>query len=60
MRFLRSYSGFSCSGFFTLLLGLLLAVSVYGQNAEPEVVLTLAGDLYPGGHLEKILCYDHA
>ncbi|NLW59768.1 MAG: CapA family protein [Firmicutes bacterium] len=60
MRFLRSYSGFSCSGFFTLLLGLLLAVSVYGQNAEPEVVLTLAGDLYPGGHLEKILCSDPA
>src|SRR5690606_15658132 len=51
---------FSCSGFFTLLLGLLLAVSVYGQNAEPEVVLTLAGDLYPGGHLEKILCSDPA
>ena len=39
MRFLRSYSGFSCSGFYSSP-RLLLAVSVYGQNAEPEVVLT--------------------
>ncbi|NLC53395.1 MAG: CapA family protein [Firmicutes bacterium] len=40
---------------FTLLLCLLLVVSVFGQSPEAEVVLTLAGDLYLGGPLERIL-----
>lgn len=43
---------------FTLLLCLILVVSVFGQNPETEVVLTLAGDLYLGGPLEKILFSD--
>jgi len=43
-----------------LLLGLVLSVTVFGENPEPEIVLTLAGDLYPGGALEAILKKDPA
>ncbi|NLM37735.1 MAG: CapA family protein [Firmicutes bacterium] len=40
---------------FTLLLCLALGGSAFSQNPEAEVVLTLAGDLYLGSWLEKIL-----
>lgn len=48
------------SALLTLLLCAILVVSVFGQNPETEVVLTLAGDLYLGGALEKILLTDPA
>jgi poly-gamma-glutamate synthesis protein (capsule biosynthesis protein) len=37
-----------------------VAGTVFGENPEPEVVLTLAGDLYLGGALEPLLASDPA
>jgi len=45
---------------FTFLFCLVLAVTIFGENPAPEVILTLAGDLYPGGALEAILKSDPA
>lgn len=55
MRSILPFVSRPYSALFTLLLCLALVVSVFGQSPEPEVVVTLAGDLYLGGPLEKIL-----
>lgn len=39
----------------TLLFCLVLVITVYGENPEPEILVTLAGDVYLGGSLEKAL-----
>ena len=45
---------------FVLLLCLAVTVTVFGENPVPELVVTFAGDVYLGGHLEKILAKDPA
>lgn len=55
-----SFSPRSGALWFLLIIGLLLTVTVFGENSAPEVILTLAGDLYPGGALEAILKTDPA
>ena len=39
---------------------LFLTLTVYGQIPEPELVVTLTGDLYLGSHLEPKLKTDPA
>ncbi|HBL35631.1 MAG TPA: hypothetical protein DDZ55_02355, partial [Firmicutes bacterium] len=60
MRFNLRFPFRTSRRLFVALLCLILSITVYAKLPEPELVVTLAGDLYFGGPLETKLKSDPA